>query len=302
MTPVVSIIIPTYNREKDLKRALNSVLAQTFSSWQAIVVDNYSSDNTEDLVISFNDSRIKLFKIRNEGVIAMSRNLGIKHAEGKYIAFLDSDDWWLPNKLEVSLQYLERGADLIYHDLFIVTKLHQKFFWRIAPTRHLKSPVFDDLIINGNTLNNSSVVVRKHLLDKVNGLSEDVEVVGWEDYDVWLKISNLSENFKKIPQTLGYYWRVGGNTGNPPLRLRCYAAMEERYADAMSGLSGNYIYWLNYNKGLQYYLLENYEMAKKYFGLVCLNKVPLYICVSVCRFLLLIKCATINNFIKQPFK
>ena len=72
MTPVVSIIIPTYNREEDLKRALNSILSQTFSDWQALVVDNYSSDNTDDLVSSLNDSRIKLFKIHNEGVIAVS--------------------------------------------------------------------------------------------------------------------------------------------------------------------------------------------------------------------------------------
>src|SRR3989338_2810117 len=102
MKPIVSIVIPTYNRACDLERALKSVLAQTYSNWEALVVDNHSSDNTDDVVKSLNDSRLKLFKIHNDGVIAASRNAGVKHATGEYIAFLDSDDWWMPQKLEES--------------------------------------------------------------------------------------------------------------------------------------------------------------------------------------------------------
>jgi len=289
MTSIISIIIPTYNREKDLKRALNSVLAQTISGWQAFVVDNYSSDNTDDLVNSFNDSRIKLLKIHNEGVIAASRNLGIKHAEGKYVAFLDSDDWWAPSKLEVSLEYLERGADLVFHDLFIMTKPYQKFFWRKIRTRHLKSPVFEDLIINGNGISNSSVMVRKEFLDRINGLSEDTRFIGAEDFDAWLKISKITEKFEKIPQTLGYYWQGGGGVG-PSQRLSTYTAIEDHYGgSAISSLNDKHGYWLDYLRGLDYYLLGNYEMAKKHLGLVCLHKVPFSIRVRVYRYLLLIK-------------
>lgn len=290
MTPVISIIIPTYNREKDLERALNSVLAQTFSDWQALVVDNHSSDNTDDLVKSFNDPRIRLLKVHNEGVIAVSRNFGLKHAEGKYIAFLDSDDWWVPEKLEVSLRYLDEGADLVYHDLFLMTKPDQKFYWRKINTRKLKSPVFEDLITNGNTVSNSSAVVRKDLLNSINGLSEDLRLIGAEDFDAWLKISKISEKLERIPQTLGYYWRGGGSAGNPNQRLTTYAAIEDLYGGSVqSGLNDKRSYWLNYFRGMDYYLLGDYKMAKKYLGLVCLCKVPFSISIRTFRYLLLIK-------------
>ena len=165
MNPLVSIIIPTYNRAEDLKRALQSVFDQTFTDWEVLVVDNHSIDETDSLIKSFSDPKIKLFKIHNAGVIAASRNLGLKHALGEYIAFLDSDDWWLPKKLEESIKYMSHGADVVYHDLFYVKKPGQRFNWRRTWRRKLKSPVFYDLIENGNTLINSSVVVRKKLLN-----------------------------------------------------------------------------------------------------------------------------------------
>ena len=94
-----------------------SVLNQTYLNWEVLVIDNYSTDNTDALISEINDIRIKLFKIRNEGVVAVSRNLGIRNSSGEYIAFLDSDDLWLPKKLEISIKFLKQGADIVYHDL-----------------------------------------------------------------------------------------------------------------------------------------------------------------------------------------
>ena len=201
MNPLVSIIIPTFNRAEDLKRALQSVFDQTFTDWEVLVVDNHSIDETDSVIKSFNDPKIKLFKIHNAGVIAASRNLGLQHALGEYIAFLDSDDWWLPKKLEESIKYMRHGADVVYHDLFYVKKLGQRFNWRRTWRRKLKSPVFYDLIENGNTLINSSVVVRKKLLNAIKGLSEDKDMVGSEDYDAWIRIAQISDKFQKIPDT-----------------------------------------------------------------------------------------------------
>ena len=184
---LISVVIPTYNRARDLERALNSVLAQTYPHWEALVVDNHSSDNTDNVVTHFDDSRISLLKIHNNGVIAASRNLGIKHAQGEYIAFLDSDDWWLARKLEVSLKYLDRGADVVYHDLYMVTKRGQRLLWQKGRTRVLNSPIFEDLLVNGDALQTSGVVARDSILRKIGGLSEDVTLIGWEDYDAWLK-------------------------------------------------------------------------------------------------------------------
>lgn len=277
MEPLVSIIIPTYNRASDLERALRSVLAQTYPTWEALIVDNYSSDNTEDVLKIFDDTRIKLFKIHNHGVIAASRNLGIKYAQGEYIAFLDSDDWWASQKLESSVECLKQGADVVYHDLFLVSKPHQKFLWRKARTRDLRRPVLRDLILNGNALNNSSVVVRKKLLDQINGLSEERDLIAAEDYDAWLRISKCTEKFKRIDKTLGYYWEGGGNTSNPTCLLKNVNAIEARYADLIQDLGRlTSIDWITYVKGMSYYRMGCYEEARKYLASIGWFQAPFF--------------------------
>ncbi|MDP2842393.1 MAG: glycosyltransferase family A protein, partial [Acetobacterium sp.] len=90
--PLVSVVIPTYNHAGFLREALESLVAQTFSDWEALVVNNYSEDDTLDVVEAFNDPRIRVENFRNNGVIGASRNRGIRLSKGKYIAFLDSDD------------------------------------------------------------------------------------------------------------------------------------------------------------------------------------------------------------------
>ena len=129
--PLVSIIIPTYNHANFLGKALRSLLDQTFKNWEALVIDNQSSDGTNKIIKKFKDSRIKYFKISNKGIIAKSRNLGIKASKGKWIAFLDSDDWWTKNKLEVCVKNISRNVDLIYHDLEIVYDEFSPYLQRI---------------------------------------------------------------------------------------------------------------------------------------------------------------------------
>ena len=295
MNPLVSIIIPTYNRAEDLKRALQSVFDQTFTDWEVLVVDNHSIDETDSLIQSFNDPKVKLFKIHNEGVIAASRNLGLRHSLGEYIAFLDSDDWWLPKKLEESIKYMSRGADVVYHDLFYVKKPGQRFNWRRTWRRKLKSPVFYDLMINGTTLPNSSVVVRKKLLNAIKGLSEDKDMVGSEDYDAWLRIAQISEKFQKIPDTLGFYWAGGGGTTNPSRTLNATKAIEKKYANTISDLDARHsIYWLNYAKGRACFLLKDYGNAKKYLSLNRWNRAPFIISLKTCWMLFWIQLSPLS--------
>lgn len=215
MKPHISIVIPTYNRANDLRRALKSVCTQTYTNWEAIVVDNHSSDNTESVVQNFRDSRLRLIKIHNQGVIARSRNMGIREAQGEYIAFLDSDDWWMPQKLAISIDHLERGFDVFHHDLWGVKQEVGQVFKRRIKGRHVSQPVYADLIKNGNAIKTSSVVIRKELLQKVGGQLEDPGLVAAEDFECWLRISKETEKFIYIPSVLGYYWMGGENTSNP---------------------------------------------------------------------------------------
>lgn len=269
MRPLVSIVIPTYNRAPDLLRALRSVLTQSHPEWEALIVDNQSSDNTAEVVRGFADSRMRFLRINNEGVIAASRNLGIKAAQGQYIAFLDSDDWWAPAKLERSVTRLEQGADVVYHDLYIVTKVGQRFMWKRVRTRQVCPPIFDDLICGGNALCNSSVVVRRELLTAIGGLSEDRDLIGVEDYDAWLRIAKLTDKFARINGTLGYYWFGCGNISNPNRTLSNISAIEDRYLPAIERAKGDGpASWVVYAKGRAYYRLASYASAR-----MCLEQV-----------------------------
>ena len=99
--PLVSVVIPTYNHAQYLRRALTSVLDQSYVNWEVIVIDNHSTDNTDELMEDFLGPQITYIKIHNSGIIALSRNAGINAARGEWIAFLDSDDWWTKDKLQV---------------------------------------------------------------------------------------------------------------------------------------------------------------------------------------------------------
>jgi glycosyltransferase involved in cell wall biosynthesis len=207
---LVSVVVPTYNSEKYIKRALDSILQQSFSNWEVIVVDNYSVDETKSIVLSYKDCRIKLLNNRNNGVIASSRNAGIKSSKGRWVAFLDSDDWWDPDKLRLSVNALKMGATVVYHNLYIIKK-NKNFLRKKMNIRQVKKPVTEDLLINGNMLPNSSVVVDRKILYDIGLLNEDRNFITYEDYDAWLRISELTENFVYIPKCLGFYWEGESN-------------------------------------------------------------------------------------------
>lgn len=126
MKPEVSIIIPTYNCEDYIAQALESVFAQTYSNFEIILVDDASTDSTLKIARSFRDPRLKIFaRPKNEGVSSV-RNCGIRQAQGKWIALLDSDDWYAPERLENLLEIASKqNADLIADDLFLIRDREQ---------------------------------------------------------------------------------------------------------------------------------------------------------------------------------
>ncbi|HEY4654775.1 MAG TPA: glycosyltransferase [Cyclobacteriaceae bacterium] len=208
-SPLVSVIIPTYNHAHFLREALESVCAQTHANWEAVVINNYSEDNTVEVVESFKDPRIRLENFRNNGVIAASRNRGIALARGKYLAFLDSDDLWLPEKLACCITRLEGGCDLVCHGLrwFGKGRERDKFY---GPMHHA---TFDALLYRGNCIATSATVVRKDLVVSVGGVSEEPEIVTAEDYHLWLKLARAGAKMDFIDQVLGGYRLHSANTG-----------------------------------------------------------------------------------------
>ena len=204
-TPLVSVVIPTYNHARYLRRALQSVIDQNYTNWEIIVIDNHSKDSTDEVMAGFADPRITYLKIYNNGVIAASRNAGIREAKGEWIAFLDSDDWWTAHKLKTCCESINDKVDLIYHDLRIVTEQFRLSRRKIIKSWQVKPPVLIALLLNTNPIVNSSVVVRKNLLEKIGCINESVGMIASEDYNTWLRIAQLTDRFVYLPRILGYY-------------------------------------------------------------------------------------------------
>lgn len=204
----ISVIIPTYNRANELARCLESLTHQTYKNFEIIVCDDGSTDNTKEVVDRFkNELNITYDYAENFGGPARPRNRGIRLAKGESIAFLDSDDWWYPQKLEVSVKYIGK-YDLVYHDLDLYISEDKSN--AVVYGRKLNGNFTKDLLLNGNGIPNSSTLISKELLDKTGFFSEEIQLIAVEDADMWIRASKISNNFHYIPMSLGAYW-VGNN-------------------------------------------------------------------------------------------
>jgi glycosyltransferase involved in cell wall biosynthesis len=264
---LVSIVMPSFNCAHFLPRALKSIIAQTYRNWEVLIVDNHSSDNTDEVVESFRDERFRLLKVRNNGVIAVSRNLGIREARGCWVAFLDADDWWTPEKLYFSVAALRQGNDIVYHDLFRAGPKQVLGARRVVPTRELRSPVYRDLVMNGNALLNSSVVVGRELLSAVGGLSENPRLVAAEDFECWLRIAKKTERFARLHGVFGYYWIGQGNTSSSSRTLICLGELRDRYLETDAATSQPLSPpWISFALGKAHFLNGQYRPALHEFS------------------------------------
>ena len=229
-SPLVSIVIPTYNHAPMLQRALATVVEQTCQNWNAIVVNNFSTDNTLEVVAAFNDPRIQCVNFRNNGVIGASRNEGIALATGKYVAFLDSDDTWFPTKLEQCVEILESGYDLVCHAEYWIDESGKSRLVAYGPS---EAATHHNLIYKGNRISTSATVVRTALLKEVHGFDVAPELISTEDYDLWIRLAAKSDKFAFISEPLGEYHRHDNNvSANIEKHLAAELALLEKHFSA----------------------------------------------------------------------
>ncbi|GAB4297638.1 MAG: hypothetical protein Kow0098_22040 [Ignavibacteriaceae bacterium] len=207
-TPLVSVIIPTFNSEKFIGECLNSVISQTYKRIEIIIIDNGSTDNTEREVDKFSGCGFRIIKTTASMLNspAAARNKGIQSASGELIAFLDSDDRWHKNKLEEQIPYFEVDPELIFVYSMSITTGEAGFlseYYELLPLPFRAARCRDELISIGNTIPLSSVVTRTDALKRAGGFDEDPELK-IEDYDLWLRLSE-SGNFRFIPAVHVYY-------------------------------------------------------------------------------------------------
>ena len=212
-SPLFSVIIPTYNRAGKLLRALESLNSQTYRNFEVLVCDDGSTDNTREMLKTFSATisfkKLHYFFEPNWGGPARPRNTGVLHAAAAWVCFLDSDDTWYPTKLADMLPALPH-SDLIYHNFDLMLDGHRR---KHSAARTLRPPVFEDLMVNGHNgcIINSGVCVRTEILRKVNGCSENKNLIGLEDADLWLRIALLTNRFTHIDKPLGAYYLEGEN-------------------------------------------------------------------------------------------
>lgn len=229
-SPLVSIVIPTYNHAPMLQRALATVVEQTYQNWNAIVVNNFSTDNTLEVVTAFNDARIQCVNFRNNGVIGASRNEGIALATGKYVAFLDSDDTWFTTKLEQCVEILESGSDLVCHAEYWIDESGKSRLVAYGPS---EAATHHNLIYKGNRISTSATVVRTALLKEVHGFDVAPELISTEDYDLWIRLAAKSDKFAFISEPLGEYHRHDNNvSANIEKHLAAELALLEKHFSA----------------------------------------------------------------------
>ena len=260
MKPLISIIVPTYKRCHKISKAINSLIGQTFENWEAIVVDNFSNDGTKELLKNYKDKRIKFFQIKNKGVISKSRNYGINKSVGKYIAFLDSDDWWSQNKLQNVNKAILKGHKFIYHNHYVVRsklKIKKKYY-----SRSIVNSIYDDLIVNGPCFATSSVIVEKNTFKKLNFFDESRDLISWEDYDAWLRLAKLNINFYFINDFLSYINQDNENNLTSEKKINNIFSFKQRYLDKHKLSLPN---WSIIELFKNYSFIKNFTKAKIYF-------------------------------------
>lgn len=204
----VSVIMPAYNAMKYLSESIESVIQQTFKNWELIIIDDGSTDETREIAGRYvkKDERVKYLYQQN-GKQGKARNYGLKHAKGKYIAFLDSDDLWLPMKLECQLREMaEHNVDLVFSDAHVFKVLpldpHQKMN---TITGYLSGNEAITKMLEINRVPILTVLVKRDAVDKVNKFSEKMEIQNNEDYHLWLKLLIEGFIFYASPQVYSAY-------------------------------------------------------------------------------------------------
>ena len=186
--PTVSIIVPCYNHGHYLRQAVDSVLAQTFSDWELIVIDDGSTDDSRAVAASFEDPRVRYVYQENRG-LAAARNAGIDHACGSWLAFLDADDTWYPDFLAATMTFLAHDDSLV--GAYTGTELMNDVGSPLpsSPSEPVLAKNFRSTLLRGGYMACHSVVISAALCRDLGGFDGDLDGTGAEDWDLWLRIA-----------------------------------------------------------------------------------------------------------------
>ncbi|MEH1768284.1 glycosyltransferase [Nostoc sp.] len=205
--PKISVIIPAYNSENTIRQTIQSVLNQTFTNLELIVINDGSQDSTLEVVRQFQDSRIKVFSYANAGG-NVSRNRGLKHAVGEFVSFLDADDLWTPDKLRSQLKALQGNVTAkVAYGWTDYIDTDGKFL--LSGKRiNLNGNVYEELLLNNFLENGSNPLICKKALITLGGFDESLKAA--QDWDMWLRLASKFD-FICVPSVQILY-RISANS------------------------------------------------------------------------------------------
>ena len=219
----ISVVIPAYNAEAFIKRAVDSALCQTLSPVEILVIDDGSRDKTFQIASSFGGLVKALTKFN--GGPASARNLGVRQAGGEWIAFLDADDAWLPQKLEKQVTLIDSNVGIVHSGAR-------------GRSNSISSEITFAQLWHRNCILNSSVLLRREAFIQTGCLDEDPELIGVEDYNLWLRIAAAGWKIRTLPEDLCLYTPAAGGLSRQVLRFAKAELANARKTAKLFGLSG----------------------------------------------------------------
>lgn len=259
--PLISVLTPTYNRSALLKRAVSSVLNQTYANFEMIIVDNRSKDNTEQVVGSINDNRIKYIKLESNKSPAGARNIAIKSARGRYITLLDSDDEYLPRKLELQInefQGLPKDVGIVYCGYFIVYE--PDIIHETIPAL-FKGDVFNTLLRH-NCMGSPTPLIKRECFDYCGLFDESLP--SCNDWDMWIRISEKYK-FDYIDMPLAKVYTHGNQIStNINSKIMSREMLFEKYRDLIRNEPQAESYLLQ-RLGFLYFMKNDPSSSLKYY-------------------------------------
>lgn len=206
MGELVSIIMPSYNTARFIEESIRSVLAQTYENWELIIVDDCSSDNTDEVVAKIEDNRIRYYKNEKNSGAAVSRNRALKEARGKWIAFLDSDDLWMPEKLEKQIRFMEdNGYYFSYTNYIEIDESSKPNGRSVTGPKHIGKVGMYSYCWPG-------CLTVMYDAEQI-GLIQIKDIKKNNDYAMWLKVCDVSE-CHLLNDTLAKYRKRKGSISN----------------------------------------------------------------------------------------
>ncbi|MCT7964361.1 glycosyltransferase [Laspinema sp. D1] len=232
--PTISVIIPAYNAEKTIQETIESLLNQTFQDFDVIVINDGSTDRTGEIVSNFTDSRIQVFSFPNSGA-PKSRNVGFSKSSGEYIAFLDADDLWTPDKLEAQLQALQAHPEVGVAYSWSDCIDESSCFLRRGGHITVNGDAYPQLLMMDILENGSNPLIRRQALLEINGFDETLPA--GQDWDLYLRLA-LRYHFVTVPRSQVLYRISDQSLSSNVFKLEtgCLQVIENTYHQAPESL------------------------------------------------------------------